>query len=615
MADLLLDIIVTHHNEPWGIGKPFFTMLANQRCFDFSKITVTIVQDGEEGAFGNWKLLLEDYPFKVKVVTIRHAGMAEARNAGLERTKAPWVMFCDFDDMFADVNSLNMITNVLPTDDYDMLWGPYCQEARLDNRTSYVNKVDSGFTYTHGKMYRTAFLNKYGIRFDGAVPCHTHFLFNSLVMAHTPAFRIGKITTEFYTYFVTRRDDSMTHNVLWRREVLDTIPIRNVRLADNLRRRNLRHGFASQVVKTLTDEYYAIADLQDIHGAATPVPQFAAEFYRKYRDVYDSVSEAEREVILDTSETEAMAYIQNMYNGYGLEYVFLNERIPYSEWLLKVQNLDVQEEQPEEPAEEQEEVEAVLPDTPAREPHVAVFCGTANTYVNMLASAKSLLHTTPMDRVFFLTEDDTFPYDLPDVVQNINIKTHPLLELFKPNGPNFQNSWTYMCLTRAIFPKLFPQYSRILSLDIDVVVQEDISPLWDRDMAQEYIAGVVEPQRTSEGYGHDYINFGVVMMNLDKLRQDGMDDRIIDALNRTKFGCPEQDAFNRLCAGHIGVLDNGYNATVFSHITGEATRERILHYAGIKYWKHFSPVRKYADMPWEEVLQRHVEKAGENNAG
>ena len=600
MAEPVLDIIITHHNEPWSVGKPFFDMLENQQCFDFGKIAVTVVQDGKDGAFRGWHELLSDYRYKVKVVTIDHAGMAAARNAGLDYTSAPWVMFCDFDDMFADVNSLNMITAVLPTDDYDMLWGTYCQEAKLDNKHTYINKVDNGgFSYTHMKLYRRAFLAMNSIRFDGSVPCHVHFLFNSLVMSHAPAFRIGKITTEFFPYFVAMRQDSMTRSMTWQQEMLDTIPDRNVRLTDVLHERGLRHGYASQVVKTITDSYYRIAELRDANMHSVLAP-WVCEFYRQHKDVYDSVSAAEKEVILDTSETEAMAYIQNIYNAYGREYVFLNERTPYEQWLKKIPL------RPEVHVPSSDVADTGKPEQPApeAEPHVAVFCGTANTYVNMLASAKSLLHTTPMDRVYFLTEDDTFPYDLPDIVENINIKDHPLLELFRTDGPNYQNSWTYMCLTRAIFPKLFPQYRRILSLDIDVVVQEDISPLWDRDMSQEYIAGVVEPQRVSEGYGSAYINFGVVMMNLEKLRNDGMDDRIIEALNRTKFGCQEQDAFNRLCAGHIGVLDNGYNATVFSHITGEATRERILHYAGLKYWKHFSPVRMYADMTWDEVLHR-----------
>ena len=93
------------------------------------------------------------------------------------------------------------------------------------------------------------------------------------------------------------------------------------------------------------------------------------------------------------------------------------------------------------------------------------------------------------------------------------------------------------------------------------------------------------------------------MMNLEKIRKDGMDDRIIASLNKDKWGCPEQDAFNHFCAGSIYPLDSKYNATRMGHITKETDEEKISHYAGIKYWKQFKPFKKFAGMSWEEVMK------------
>jgi lipopolysaccharide biosynthesis glycosyltransferase len=107
---------------------------------------------------------------------------------------------------------------------------------------------------------------------------------------------------------------------------------------------------------------------------------------------------------------------------------------------------------------------------------------------------------------------------------------------------------------------------------------ENVSELWDIDLSDYYIAGVEENGHT-DGL---YVNFGVILMNLDKLRRDGMSRKLIDAVNTEKFGCPEQDAFNKYCAGHILKLPDDYNCTVYSHITGEPMYERILHYAGLK---------------------------------
>ena len=93
------------------------------------------------------------------------------------------------------------------------------------------------------------------------------------------------------------------------------------------------------------------------------------------------------------------------------------------------------------------------------------------------------------------------------------------------------------------------------------------------------------------------------MMNLEKMRNDGMGDKLIQAVNTEHFCCPEQDAFNKYCKGQIYKLPNDYNVTVYSHITGEPLKERILHYAGLKYWKHFGPVKKYYNLSWDEIMK------------
>ena len=94
------------------------------------------------------------------------------------------------------------------------------------------------------------------------------------------------------------------------------------------------------------------------------------------------------------------------------------------------------------------------------------------------------------------------------------------------------------------------------------------------------------------------------MMNLAEIRNDHIDDQAIDMLNTTRLGCPEQDAFNRICAGRIIPLSNDYNATVHSHITGDAEHERIIHYAGIRFWRHYGQVKEYAQRKWDDIMER-----------
>ena len=51
----------------------------------------------------------------------------------------------------------------------------------------------------------------------------------------------------------------------------------------------------------------------------------------------------------------------------------------------------------------------------------AVYGGTRNVYRNMLAPMKSLLMNSDVDKIYFLIEDDEFPYPLPKEVECINV--------------------------------------------------------------------------------------------------------------------------------------------------------------------------------------------------
>ena len=168
-------------------------------------------------------------------------------------------------------------------------------------------------------------------------------------------------------------------------------------------------------------------------------------------------------------------------------------------------------------------------------------------------------------------------------------------------------------MMRAAFTKLLPDEHTVLSMDIDVIVNDDISELWDIDLTRYYIAGVNEPEKSSR-HMTTYANFGVIMMNLDKMRNDGLDDKMIESLNHDRWGLPEQDSFNYFCEGKIYELDPMYNVTCAAHITGESDVEKITHYAGIKYWKHFRPYRKYVKLSWDEVMQDHSNEERDDDA-
>ena len=608
----LLDIIVTHYNETWDECKGFFNMLAAQRNVDFRQITVTLVQDVRvsDVLWHGLEKKIQNYPFRVNFIT-QTTDADHPRNDGFNAGGADWVMFCDIDDMFADVYSLQMILSQFPVNDYDIIWTKYISEERWSGKDVYPNRVDeSNLSTVTGKLYRRAFLEEKKIRFVSAFSMYVDYIFNAIAIAETQPFRIVSLTTDFYVYCKTYREYGYSHRIENVRDLIEQRFERDIYIAQELKRRGLKHPMQQAMMRALMFDYYQI-----YNPANEPVPEYNTNWARYFVNTYpDALAllsvPAEVEVVRDMVETETMNLIQHIYNDHRIEFYIANDthRISFETWLH-----DVMFHAPEDPEHPADALSAQAEQgAPLAPPHVAVYCGTRNTYQNMVVSSKSLLYHTPMDKVYFLIEDDVFPYELPDVIQCINVSRQ---NFFPPDGPNYSNVWTYMCLMRAAFTKLIP-YDTVLSLDIDTIVQEDISALWDVDLSGHYLAGVPEPGRQKSPADPVYINFGVVLMNLHKLRTDGVDDDIIRALNTTRFGCPEQDAFNKLCAGHILPLPNDYNATVHSHITGDAQVERIIHYAGIRFWRHYGSAREYADREWTDIMNRQERmKAGGTNEG
>lgn len=204
-----------------------------------------------------------------------------------------------------------------------------------------------------------------------------------------------------------------------------------------------------------------------------------------------------------------------------------------------------------------------------------------------------------VEKIYFLIEDDIFPYELPREIECINISNQTY---FPPDGPNFNNVCTYMVLIRAAYTKIFPDLDRILSIDMDTVINENISELWDLDLTDYYLAAVEEEELSREE--GSYINMGVAMLNLKKIRNDKKDDELIFALNNYWYRYKEQDCFNEFFRGKILILPSDYNACIQAK---PPQHEKITHFAGHYKLDEFPHFKYYENLSLNQ-LQRNINK-------
>lgn len=193
---------------------------------------------------------------------------------------------------------------------------------------------------------------------------------------------------------------------------------------------------------------------------------------------------------------------------------------------------------------------------------------------------------------------------------------------------------------RFVIPEILSFYDKVVYLDCDLIVEEDIANIIPLNMDDQYLAGVKNPMRKKnvpviERYLEiplqDYINSGVLVFNIKSCIDNEVVEKcfgLVSVAAKRKFWCPDQDIINRVCYGHIMILPYKWNymwqflveATpehmeVFQEILDEVRDEfAVLHFtSSIKPWSHLQhPLAKhfwhYARKScfYEEILQKNL---------
>ena len=230
----------------------------------------------------------------------------------------------------------------------------------------------------------------------------------------------------------------------------------------------------------------------------------------------------------------------------------------------------------------------------------AVYCGTRAIYSDMEMSAKSLYANSDVDLIHFFCEDDSWPTPLPEFV---NVHNCSGQRYFRDDGVNMRSQFTYMAMMRAALCYELPESTRkILSLDADLLVERCCSNLWNLPIDDCYLSATPEPQYCVKGLR--YVNVGVVLYNLEKLR-DGKADEVIHLLNTQKLPNLEQDAFSYLCQGHIHEMDAAYNSNSWTN--GYKDPVIIRHFAGIKReeWTRGMYAQYWRSIQWQTTVDLH----------
>lgn len=141
-----------------------------------------------------------------------------------------------------------------------------------------------------------------------------------------------------------------------------------------------------------------------------------------------------------------------------------------------------------------------------------------------------------------------------------------------------------MTLYRLMLPDILSDVERCVYLDSDTMVCGDIGKLLDYDVTDYYLAAVKDCDITKVYYENvgnldltDYFNAGVLLMNLEKLRNDKMIDEFLPSLDMHWF-FNDQDILNKTCKDKVLYVDRKYNC--FSYLADEHNLPIVVHFLG-----------------------------------
>lgn len=182
-------------------------------------------------------------------------------------------------------------------------------------------------------------------------------------------------------------------------------------------------------------------------------------------------------------------------------------------------------------------------------------------------------------------------------------------------------TWSVYTWYRLLLPKILDiKIKRVLYLDCDTIVNDNLDYLFSMDLQSKSIAACIDIQAYNKNHylrlNYDsslrYICAGVLLMNLDKWRENNLASEIMDFAreNRDKIQWPDQDAINYVCRADKIILPSKYGVLVpffrseefinehLSEMEGLMKKPAIVHYAGYQPWIYMKNKSMHSSLWW-----------------
>ncbi len=177
-------------------------------------------------------------------------------------------------------------------------------------------------------------------------------------------------------------------------------------------------------------------------------------------------------------------------------------------------------------------------------------------------------------------------------IQVINIEN-----LFQKNLPqaNLATRFTPCCMLRLYADLVDEIPARTLYLDTDVLCRKLFDRFYDQPMEDAELAGVLDYIGRwffhNRPFQMDYLNSGVLLLNMKRIRENGLFEECRERCRRKRMFMPDQSSLNKLTETRL-IWPRAYNEqrilrddTIFQHFTTGFRFRPVFHMLCVKPWE------------------------------
>lgn len=259
-----------------------------------------------------------------------------------------------------------------------------------------------------------------------------------------------------------------------------------------------------------------------------------------------------------------------------------------------------------------------------------VFAGNYKVFKGMLLGTLSIIkHYDGPLHIYVLTMDlaqmdpdylavsDKDINTLTKVIQDVNVTSTVtkidvsllfLSELSK--SPNNDTRYTAYTLLRLLLDQIENMPAKVLYLDTDVLVTSNITHFYNIDISKYELAGVKD--RYGRFFmGPRYLNAGVLLFNLEKIKETGLFYKARRYLNKKKVFLSDQTAINKFVKKKL-ILPRAFNeqkkvkkTTLIRHFSMQFRLFPKFHFVNIKPWHKTKLHDIYKCYEFDDILEKY----------